>query len=383
MDNLNLWLWFCENKFLTRKVKYSLYSYFKTIENIYNAKRDDYEKLKFLSDIQIESLCSKSCDYEKLLSFCRKNNVRIITRDMDEYPKMLEPLKYPPLILYCRGNFIDLNKRFCISVVGTRNMSVYGKNCAYNISKELAQKGAVIVSGLADGVDSMAHSGALDAGMPTVAIIGCGVNVVYPKKNAALMKRILEHGMVISEYPLFTNPEKYHFPERNRIIAALSPATLVIEANIKSGSLITAKLSCDLGKDVYAVPGSIYSAYSKGTNYLIKDGAYPVSCADDVFAPYKETYAEYIRAGMNDKKEHIIENKMSPNEFISIKIVDEESYTDKDERKILSILSDTPVSMDFIYESLDMDISVLNTKLLMMELCGKIKKNPGNTYSKI
>jgi DNA processing protein len=262
-------------------------------------------------------------------------------------------------------------------------MSVYGKNCAYNISKELAQKGAVIVSGLADGVDSMAHSGALDAGMPTVAIIGCGVNVVYPKKNAALMKRILEHGMVISEYPLCTNPEKYHFPERNRIIAALSPATLVIEANIKSGSLITAKLSCDLGKDVYAVPGSIYSAYSKGTNYLIKDGAYPVSCADDVFTPYKETYAEYIRAGMNDKKEHIIENKMSPNEFISIKLVDEESYADKDERKILSILSDTPVSMDFIYESLDMDISVLNTKLLMMELCGRIKKNPGNTYSKI
>ncbi len=383
MDNLNLWLWFCENKFLTRKVKYSLYSHFKTIENIYNAKREDYEKLKFLSDIQIESLCSKSCDYEKLLSFCRENNVRIITRDMEEYPKMLEPLQYPPLILYCRGNFIDLNKRFCISVVGTRNMSVYGKNCAYNISKELAQKGAVIVSGLADGVDSMAHSGALDAGMPTVAIIGCGVNVVYPKKDAALMKRILEHGMVISEYPLCTNPERYHFPERNRIIAALSPATLVIEANIKSGSLITARLSCDLGKDVYAVPGSIYSAYSKGTNYLIKDGAYPVSCADDVFSPYKETYAEYVLNGMNDKKEHIIENKMSPNEFISIKLVDEESYADKDERKILSILSDTPVSMDFIYESLDMDISVLNTKLLMMELCGRIKKNPGNTYSKI
>ena len=383
MDNLNLWLWFCENKFLTRKVKHLLYSHFKTIENLYNATRKDYEELKFLSDIQIESLCSKTCNYKKLLSFCKENNVRIITRDMDEFPKNLEPLTYPPLILYCRGNFIDLNKRFCISVVGTRNMSVYGKNCAYNISKELAQKGTVIVSGLADGVDAMAHLGALDAGMPTVAVIGCGVNVVYPKKNAALMKRILEHGMVISEYPLCTKPEKYHFPERNRIIAALSPATLVIEANIRSGSLITAGLAGDLGKDIYAVPGSIYSAYSKGTNYLIKDGAYPVSCAEDVFEPYKEIYNDFILNGMNDKKEHIIENRMNPEEFISIKLTDEESIKDEDEKAILSVLSDTPVSVDFIYESVNMDISVLNTKLLMMELCGRIKKNPGNTYSKI
>ena len=393
MDKINLWLWLSENGLMTKKIKHHLIEHFGDIESIYSAKRPDYEALDWLQLEQITSLCDK--DVRDMHSLYKQNGVTIVTLDSDEYPDLLRQAYMPPLVLYCRGKFINLNERLCISMVGTRKMTVYGKNCAYNISKELAESGVIIVSGMADGIDSVAHRGALDAGMPTVAIIGCGVNIVYPKKNASLMKKIMETGMVVSEYPLNSPPEKFHFPERNIIIAALSAATVVVEADIKSGSLITANRANELGKDLYAVPGSISSLYSKGTNAMIKDGASCATCAEDILFGCRARYADLLVAGMNDRIEN--NNIESTRDFKTL----EQEYVQKtnagesdetlygidstpvegDEAKILKLITDKPISADFIHEKTGMDIGALNSRLLLMELSGKITKHPGNTYT--
>lgn len=393
MDKINLWLWLSENGLITKKIKHQLLEYFGDIESIYMAERDDYEKFGRLQPEQITSLCDKKV--EDMHSLYKRNGVSIIPFDSDDYPTLLRQAFTPPLVLYCRGKFINLNERLCISIVGTRKMTVYGKNCAYNFAKELARAGAVIVSGMADGIDSMAHRGALDAGMPTVAIIGCGVNIVYPKKNASLMQRIMKTGMVISEYQLNSPPEKYHFPERNIIIAALSVATLVVEADIKSGSLITANHANDLGKELYAIPGSIYSLYSKGTNAMIKDGAYCATSAEDILFGCRAKYSDLLIAGMNDRiennniesTENFKRNKKEYERKVSDAGDSETLYDNAsnpmegDEAKILKLMTDTPVSADFIHEKTGLDMPTLNSRLLLMELSGKIAKHPGNTYT--
>lgn len=393
MDKINLWLWLSENGLMTKRIKHHLLEHFGDIESIYSAKRPDYEALDWLQPEQITSLCDK--DVRDMNSLYKQNGVTAVSFDSDEYPDLLRQAYLPPLVLYCRGKFINLNERLCISMVGTRKMTVYGKNCAYNIAKELAESGAIIVSGMADGIDSVAHRGALDAGMPTVAVIGCGVNIVYPKKNASLMQKIMKTGMVISEYPLNSPPEKFHFPERNIIIAALSVATVVVEADIKSGSLITASRANELGKDLYAVPGSIYSLYSKGTNAMIKDGAYCATCAEDILFGCRARYADLLVAGMNDRIEN--NNIESTRDFKTL----EQEYDQKtnagesgdtlyaadstpvegDEAKILELMTDKPISADFIHEKTGLDIGALNSRLLLMELSGKITKHPGNTYT--
>ena len=382
MNKEILWLWFAYKESLTKKQKYDLYNKFENIEELYNAKEKDYDELKFIKNENIKELMEKDLSkYESLSLIYKKNNVKILSFDMEEYPKNLKILSSPPLVIYCRGKFINLNERFCISVVGTRKITDYGINCTKNITSDIARRGAVIVSGMAAGVDSYAHNAALDEGMPTVAVIGTGVNMVYPKSNSALMKRIMENGMVISEYPLNTEAARFHFPERNRIIAALSEATVVIEADIKSGSLITAKYAQDMGKDIFSVPGSIYSTYSKGTNYLIKDGAYVTTCGEDVIFPYVYKYNKLMLMGLEDKitkKEDNEKEKLKEKPIKKEVIINNEG---NDEEKIISLLKNGSYTIDEICEITDISISVLNQKLLLMELAGKVKKLPGNSYS--
>lgn len=375
------WLWYSEKESLTKKIKYDLYNEFGDIEKLYNSKVYSY---KYLSDKSRKELADKNTDkYEKLYDLYKKNNVKILSIDMEEYPEMLRHLSYPPILLYCRGKFINLNERLCISVVGTRRITDYGKNCTRNISKELAENGVVIVSGMASGVDSAAHYAAIEAGMPTVAVIGTGVNLVYPKTNAHLMKEIIKTGMVISEYPLNTEADKFHFPERNRIISALSVATLVIEADIRSGSLITANLSNELGRDVYAVPGSIYSVYSKGTNSLIRDGAYLTTCAEDLLSNYRLKYSDLLIKGINHKDEHNNnEENIIINEEKNIDIEELIKNTSDIEEKILTLLENDSYSIDEIHQKTDIPVSTLNQKLLLMEISDKIIKLPGNNYRK-
>jgi DNA processing protein len=207
--------------------------------------------------------------------------IKIITLSDKDYPEPLKQIYDPPPVLYVKGKNLSFNNN-SIAIVGARKASTYGRNVAMSFAKELASMEVNIVSGMARGIDSFAHKGAIDAGGPTAAVFGCGIDIVYPPENKNLMERIFECGCIISSFPLGTPPLSANFPARNRIISGLSLGTIVIEAAEKSGSLITADFSLEQGREVFAVPGNIFSPYSRGTHKLIKQGAKLVESIDDV-----------------------------------------------------------------------------------------------------
>ena len=210
---------------------------------------------------------------EREVAGCAKLGARIITRFEPDYPTSLLDLALPPPVLYCRGH---LDSRPAVAIVGSRRSDPYGLEVSRLFACELGRQGLTIVSGLALGIDAAAHRGALEAGAPTVAVLGCGIDVDYPRRNRDLCSEIASDGAVVSEFSLGAAPESWRFPVRNRIIAALAAGTLVVRATPNSGSLITARHALDLGRDVFSIPGEIFDQRSIGTNSLIRDGAYPV-----------------------------------------------------------------------------------------------------------
>ena len=204
-----------------------------------------------------------------------------VSIDSAAYPPLLRFIKDPPPILYYTGD-LSLCEKLCLAVVGTRNGTPYGRWAAYNIARKAAEHGVVIVSGMAAGADAAAHKGALDCAGKTIAVLGSGPDVCYPKSNRDLWERIACSGLLLSEYPPGTQPIAYHFPQRNRIISGLSRVVVVAEAGLSSGSLITAERAAEQGREVLAVPGNINCIYSIGTNKLIQDGATPLVVIDDI-----------------------------------------------------------------------------------------------------
>ena len=219
--------------------------------------------------------------YEELLELYRSNDIQILTILDNGYPEGWFNSYLPPIVVLCAGN-IGLLEQPCLSVVGSRSPSAYGKAVLNEMIPPLVVEGITMVSGLAKGIDKMVHAYAIENGGATIGVIGTGLDVTYPRENASLQRKMMAEQLVISEYPLGSKPERYHFPMRNRLIANLSSATLVIEATEKSGSLITANLALQENRDVFAVPGNITSHLSVGTNQLIKAGAACVLNATDV-----------------------------------------------------------------------------------------------------
>jgi DNA processing protein len=206
-----------------------------------------------------------------------------VSRGRDGYPARLAELHDPPSRLFLRGARPDLLHARAVAIVGARSCSSYGAQVARTLARELAAAGIVVVSGLARGIDGEAHRGALEAEGATVAVLGCGIDRDYPAAHASLARRIAESGLIVSEYPPGTEPAPWRFPARNRVIAALALATVVVEARKRSGALITADFALELGRDVFAVPGEVTSSLSAGTNHLLRQGAAPLLSADDVF----------------------------------------------------------------------------------------------------
>lgn len=273
-----------------------LLSHFGSPENIYAA--DVTELLPFKKgqrDSKIEALLDKNLDKAyNIEKYCAKKHIEILKYGESGYPVLLTNLKNPPVILYAKGKIKDLDKKVCMGVVGTRKLTEYGRQSAYKIGYELAASGAVVVSGMALGIDSVAACGALDAHGKTVAVLGSGVDCIYPAAHKKLADEIAKNGLLLSEYPPLEAPTRASFPTRNRIISGMSQGTLVIEANERSGALITAKDAILQGRDVYALPGNINNPTSSGTNALIKDGASPVTCAADILENYRYIYRENI-----------------------------------------------------------------------------------------
>lgn len=249
---------------------------------VYEAEEQVLASLGYFTHKQINKHClSRQDSYpEKLQRQCDALGIRLLTIYEEDYPQCLRQINDPPLVLYVQG---ELPKEgYAVGIVGSRACTVYGEQVTRYFSAELAQKGIPIISGGARGVDTLAHEACLKAGGKTVAVLGCGLDIAYPEENKGLFRRIAEQGAVVSEYPPGVKPFTYNFPARNRIIVGLSQAVLVTEAASKSGALITAHLAADEGREVYCVPGSIFSGKSIGCHDLLRKGAKPVDKAQDI-----------------------------------------------------------------------------------------------------
>lgn len=397
MTNVDKWLWLTVKCGIRRaKIKVMLDEVFGNIDALYDASESDYGKFKFLNAEEKSRLCDKSVDgIDKFLNTLAQYNVRILTSDNEAYPYLLKETADYPYVLYCRGrNFINLNDYLCISLVGSRKATQYGLNVARSLANDLAKNGALVVSGMADGIDSAAHLGALDAKAPTVAVLGCGINRVYPASNAYLMKRIMETGMVMTEYPPNSEPMKHHFPERNRIISGICSGTVVVEATFKSGSLITASLANEAGREVYAIPGNINSLNSKGTNQLLKDGALLATNADDIIVNYasKDEFKEKIARAIVNLEEKESKMRFAPDsDFNSDENAENDASAEENDtavvkelsvsEKVLSVINGEPMHIDKISALTGISVSDLSVPLLELELNGKIISQAGDLYT--
>ena len=288
MKNKAKWIWLADRCGIASVEMMTVLEKLGSVRDVYLADYDTYLE-KGVSERLAEKLSDKSLDkaYD-IIKRCTEIGAGILCYSDENYPKSLRSLKDPPAVLYYSGKLPDFNSRLCIATVGTRKMSEYGMRAAYKIAYEIAAAGAVVVSGMALGIDAVCASAAIAAKGCTVAVLGCGIDVVDPKQHAKLCTAICEHGAVITEYPPATEPRGFHFPVRNRIISGLSQGTAVIDADLQSGSMITAKTAILQGRDIYAVPCNIDSEKS-GTNELIRDGAQAVVCGNDIIKNY--TYA--------------------------------------------------------------------------------------------
>lgn len=286
------WIWFSLRVGVGKSGFVELLDHFGSPETIYDA--DAHALSDYFGGTRralCDALSDKNLDEAyRIESYCVKNGISILRYGQKGYPKLLTNLKNPPIILYARGKIVDLDDRVSIGVVGTRSISGYGRQAAYKMGYELAAAGAVVVSGLALGNDSVAACGALDARGRTIAVLGSGLDRIYPSEHKKLAREVAKRGMILSEYPPLTPPSRSSFPMRNRIISGLSHGTLVIEAGKGSGALITAKDAILQGRDVYALPGNIDADTAFGTNELIKDGATAVTCAADILENYQYLY---------------------------------------------------------------------------------------------
>lgn len=297
MDGRLTWLWLSLACGQGSKTAINLLCAFGSPEKIYKADRKTLAQalpdggMPLLNRLSNKDLS----DAASILRYCDESGIRILTPTDAQYPRALYQLRDAPIVLYCVGNLPNWDTLFCCAVVGTRKMSEYGRRMAYDVGRGLGAGGALLVSGLALGVDGMSMAGALSSGGVTVGVLGCGIDIVYPPEHKELMKRVLADGAVITEYPPGSPPDRYHFPKRNRIISGICQAVVVVEGDMKSGSLITARHALYQGRDLYAVPGNIGESGAAGPNALIKNGARAITSAVDVLKNYEFLYPHTLR----------------------------------------------------------------------------------------
>lgn len=283
-EQFKYWIWFSRIRSISSIKKVKLLEKYKFPETIYNLNKEELYECKILNLKEIDEIIDDKyrLNLEKYCDYMIKNKIELITIYEKEYPESLKEIYDSPIVLFAKGNIKLLNKKN-VAIVGSRNCTEYGKNISKKFAYDLAKQNICIVSGLAKGVDKYAHIGALDAKGDTIAVIGNGLDIVYPYENKYLSERIIKNnGLIITEYIIGTRPDKMNFPARNRIISGLSKGIVVVEACLKSGSLITVDFGLEQGKDIFAVPGNIDSCNSEGTNELIKQGANVVIKSQDI-----------------------------------------------------------------------------------------------------
>jgi DNA processing protein len=285
------------------------------------------------------------------------------------WPQLFRELADAPTMLYLRGKPETLHLP-CLAIVGSRNPTRGGVLNAYEFARHMAAAGFAIVSGLAQGIDTAAHKGALDASATTIAVLGHGIDRVYPAANRDLAHRIAARGALVSEYPLGTHPRKEHFPERNRLISGLGLGTLVVEAARRSGSLITARLAAEQGREVFAIPGSIHNAMSRGCHQLIRQGAKLVESADDIVSEFGPLAAHLMQNAEQQTQQTRSLSEAAPQH-------------DAEYEKLLSVLGHDPATVDEIARQSGLTIAQVSSMLLILELEGEIEALNSGQYARL
>lgn len=345
-----------------------------TGERIWHASSDELERSKCLRTNALTEFlkCRQNFSLAQLEHNLLKYKVRICTQLDNIYPSSLKEIFDPPFLLYYQGSleFLQNKPNYCIAIVGSRIPTAYGMQIAQAMAHQLANANFTIISGAAKGIDTKAHIGALKARKRTIAVLGCGLDIAYPAENRELLNAISQDGAVISEYPLTTPPVAGHFPARNRIINGLSKGILVVEATKKSGSLITAELALSEGRDVFAIPGNIYSIKSQGCHKLIQQGAKLVMSVQDIIEEYQDNIINQQDKMQNNDTIETIEKKQVKS-----------CSMNKEEQLIYECLSmEEAKSVDEIIYQLRIDVSNIAFILLQMKLKGLIKETSPNFY---
>ena len=312
-----------------------------------------------------------SRDITKATAAMEEYSLRLLLHDDEDYPRALRSIPDPPLYLFVRGVIEDRDET-AVAIVGTRHATEYGRGLAHKLAHDLARRGVTVVSGLARGIDTFAHRGALEGGGRTFAVCGCGLDVTYPSENKKLMEEISSSGANLSEFAPTVHPEPWHFPARNRIISGLSAGTIVVEAGERSGALITSDFAMEQGRDVFAVPGNVHKAQSKGCHALIKQGATLIEDAEDVLN------------ALNNRALPFMEESSRPGVSAPAKPAESPLREDltASENRIWLALDVEPRHIDAIAEDAEMNAAQVNAALVMFELKGIVKRLPGNSFAR-
>jgi len=332
---------------------------------IFSAKQKELAEVRELNQGALRNIVDKkfSIDPQKEMKRVDEVGGRIIPFNSTEYPRYLKEIHDPPIILYAKGLPIPSDLPF-VAIVGSRNPTHYGRKVAAQLGKDIAEAGVGVVSGMARGIDSAAQWGCIKGKGFSIGVIGTGLDVIYPAVNRKLFENVWEQGVVISEFPMKTPPEPRNFPIRNRLISGISRGVVVVEATKKSGSLITASQALDQGREVFAVPGSIFSGRSAGTHYLIKQGAKLVETVRDILEEIVPKATLNLRVGDQPYSETV-------------------PAMSEIEERVYASLSDYPKHIDVLVRELDLDAGQLSGILLNMELVGLVKQLPGKMFVRV
>ena len=392
---LKYWVWLAELPRLKGPERLALLRHFGSPEELFFADREELLLVEGLPPARAELALNRDLSAaDRILADCQGLGQRIMTIQDAEYPQRLRNIFNPPLVLYVKGRMPVMDEEAAIAVVGTRECTPYGTACGERLGRELAASGAVVVTGLARGVDSAAARGALRAGGSVVGVTGGGLDVVYPPENGDLYADVAATGVLLSEYPPGSPPDKAHFPVRNRIMSGLSVAALVVEAPGHSGALITARLALEQGREVYAVPGPIDAPDSVGCNRLIRDGAGLAAEGWDILRDFQERFPEKLRparklpawtplptrrrAEPRRKPEPAPEPEKAP----ALRAVSREGLTDE-QIALLGVLEpEGPVQVDDLIESTGIPARRVSSALTMLEIDGCVRQHDGKRYTR-
>jgi DNA processing protein len=356
MEDKKFWVGFNLIKGIGAVRMQGLVAYFGDLEPAWRASPADLAEAGLgLKLIERVVQARENVDLDKVWEKIEKQGIKILTWQDDAYPQRLKEIDQPPPVLYIRGEYLP-DDLFAVAIVGTRRVTPYGRQITEELSSFLASNGLTVISGLARGVDVIAHQASLKAGGRTIAVLGSGVDKIYPPEHRALAEQIMERGAIISDYAPGTPPDASNFPPRNRIISGLSLAVVVIEAGETSGALITAEFAAEQGREVFAVPGSILAPQSKGTNKLIQKGALPLLSVNDLMQTLDITRVGEQKAA----------RKIMPG--------------DATEAKLLNVLGSEPLHVDEIRNQSELPIEKVSATLALMELKGMVRQVGGMNY---